>query len=153
MTAIAYSPQGSQTQAKNTTAISQLVSYGMVDVTLFGSSGEELNISIKSPAFVEIPITNGDLPETYHLNSGDTQVSWSFDPVLGIWVEEGVGTVVEEDGKTFFQFEADHFSWWNCDQGLIPSCATGRVVDVLGFPIILFHRYLYSLSKLYCLER
>ena len=135
MTAIAYSPQGSQTQAKNTTAISQLVSYGMVDVTLFGSAGEELNISNKSPAFLEIPITNGDLPEAYHLNSGDTQVSWSFDPVLGIWAEEGVGTVVEEDGKTFFQFEADHFSWWNCDQGFIPSCATGRVVDVLGFPI------------------
>ena len=45
MTAIAYSPQGSQTQAKNTTALSQLVSYGMVDVTLFGSAGEELNIS------------------------------------------------------------------------------------------------------------
>ena len=135
MTAIAYSPQGSQTQAKNTTAISQLVSYGMVDVTLFGSDGEELNISSKSPAFLEIPITNGDLPETYHLNAGDTQVSWSFDPVLGIWIEEGVGNVVEEDGKAFFQFEADHFSWWNCDQGFVPSCATGRVIDVSGFPI------------------
>ena len=83
----------------------------------------------------EIPITNGDLPEVYQLTPGDTQASWSFDPQVGRWTEEGVGTIVEEDGVISFQFEASHFSWWNCDQGFVPSCASGRILDITGFPV------------------
>jgi len=133
LTAIALGSSG--TEAKDVTEALQLVSYGMVDVALFGADGEELNISEDSPASLEIPITNGDLPEIYQLADGDTQSSWSFDPQRGMWIEEGVGNIVEEDGNTFFQFQATHFSWWNCDQGMVPSCASGRVVDVTGFPI------------------
>ena len=100
-----------------------------------GSDGQELNISSDTPAFLEIPITNGDLPEVYQLTPGDTQASWSFDPQVGRWTEEGVGTIVEEDGVISFQFEASHFSWWNCDQGFVPSCASGRILDITGFPV------------------
>jgi hypothetical protein len=132
LTAIA---KGSGTDAKDATDTLQLVSYGMVDVALFGAEGQELNISDDTPAALEIPITNGNLPEIYQLADGDTQSSWSFDAERGMWVEEGVGSIVEEDGNTFFQFQATHFSWWNCDQGMVPSCASGRVVDVTGFPI------------------
>ena len=69
------------------------------------------------------------------LTPGDTQASWSFDPQVGRWTEEGVGTIVEEDGVISFQFEASHFSWWNCDQGFVPSCASGRILDITGFPV------------------
>ena len=133
LTAIGHSTPSSTT--KDFATVSQLVSYGMVDVALFGSEGEELNISSDTPAFLEIPISNGDLPEVYQLSPGDTQSSWSFDPNVGKWIEEGVGTVVEEDGVVSFQFEASHFSWWNCDQGFVPSCASGRVLDITGFPV------------------
>ncbi len=133
LTAIAK--QSGDSTAKDTTSVSQLVSYGMVDIALFGSDGQELNISSETPASLEIPITNGDLPELYRLTDGDNQATWSFSPEQGMWVEEGIGNVVEEDGNTFFQFEASHFSWWNCDQGFVPSCASGRVVDVTGFPV------------------
>ena len=132
LTAIA---QGSSGTDKDVTETLQLVSYGMIDVALFGEDGEELNISEDSPASLEIPITNGDLPDIYQLADGDTQSSWSFDTQRGMWIEEGVGNIVEEDGNTYFQFEASHFSWWNCDQGMVPSCASGRVVDITGFPI------------------
>jgi len=120
---------------KSAVTPSQLVSYGMVDVTLFGEDDEVLNVADSSPASVEISITNGDLPETYRMSDGDSQVAWSFIPEYGKWVEEGDGTVVERDGELFFQFQATHFSWWNCDQGFVPSCASGRVVDVVDFPI------------------
>tara|TARA_R110000824_G_scaffold81916_1_gene205661 strand:- start:2265 stop:4154 length:1890 start_codon:yes stop_codon:yes gene_type:complete len=133
LTAIAK--QSGDSSAKDATSVSQLVSYGMVDVTLFGSDGQELKLSSDAPASLEIPITNGDLPELYQLAAGDTQSAWSFNPEQGMWIEEGVGNVIEEDGNTFFQFEASHFSWWNCDQGFVPSCASGRVVDVTGFPV------------------
>lgn len=133
LTAIGHSTPSDTT--KNVANVSQLVSYGMVDVALFGADGQELIISSDMPAFLEIPITNGDLPEFYQLSPGDTQSSWSFDPQVGRWVEEGVGTVVEEDGVISFQFEASHFSWWNCDQGFVPSCASGRILDITGFPV------------------
>ena len=121
--------------SKSATTPSQLVSYGMVDVSLFGEDGEALNVNEDTPTAVEISISNGDLPETYHLGDGDSQVAWSFNPELGKWVEEDNGNIVERDGELFFQFEATHFSWWNCDQGFVPSCASGRVVDMLNFPV------------------
>ena len=133
LTAIGHSTPSDTT--KDVANVSQLVSYGMVDVALFGADGQELILSSDMPAFLEIPITNGDLPEVYQLSPGDTQSSWSFDPSVGKWVEEGVGTVVEEDGVISFQFEASHFSWWNCDQGFVPSCASGRILDISGFPV------------------
>jgi hypothetical protein len=121
--------------SKSAITPSQLVSYGMVDVSLFGEDNEILNINDNTPAAVEISISNGDLPETYHLTNGDAQVAWSFNPEFGKWVEEDTGNIIERDGELFFQFQATHFSWWNCDQGFVPSCAAGRVVDMLDFPI------------------
>ena len=76
LTAIA---KQSGSTAKDTTSVSQLVSYGMVDVALFGSEGQELNVSPETPASLEIPITNGDLPELYRLADGDSQATWSFE--------------------------------------------------------------------------
>ena len=42
-------------------------------------------------------------------------------------------TVVEEDGVISFQFEASHFSWWNCDQGFVPFRV--HILDITGFPV------------------
>ena len=114
---------------------SQLVSYGMVDVTLYGEDGEELSIDIDKPATLRMPITNGRLPGNLQMEPGDTQSTWSFDPAQGIWVEEATGTISATADQLFFTFEATHFSWWNCDQGFVPSCAQGRVIDFLDFPV------------------
>ena len=120
--------------ANGSNEASQLISYGMIDVSLYGENNEKL--SVNAPAKVKFLITNGDLPESLRLSEGDQEATWSFDTELGVWVEEGVGTVVADDeGNLSFEFKADHFSWWNCDQGFVPSCAEGRVIDFLGFPI------------------
>ena len=114
---------------------SQLVSYGMVDVSLFGENGQELAIDLDKPATLRIPITNGNLPEGLQMEPGDIQNTWSFDPIQGTWIEEATGTVSATDDQLYFIFEAPHFSWWNCDQGFVPSCAEGRVIDFQGFPV------------------
>ena len=49
---------------------SQLVSYGMVDVSLFGENGQELSIDLDKPATLRIPITNGSLPDGLQNGSG-----------------------------------------------------------------------------------
>ena len=120
--------------ANGSNEASQLISYGMIDVSLYGENNEAL--SVNAPAKVKFLIANGNLPESLRLSEGDQEATWSFDTELGVWVEEGVGTVVADDeGNLSFEFKAGHFSWWNCDQGFVPSCAEGRVIDFLGFPI------------------
>ena len=68
----------------------------------------------------------------------DTE-SETYGEVIGTeTVQVGTETVVigqRETGNLRFAFEASHFSWWNCDQGFVPSCVTGQVTDILGFPV------------------
>lgn len=138
LTALSFSLAGNSNgkDAHAPMADAQLVSYGMLDVTLFSEDGEELNIDPDAPVAISMPISNGELPSIYQMVDGDEQNTWSFRPEQGRWVEEGMGTVsVDEDGNLRFDFEASHFSWWNSDQGLVPTCAAGRVIDMLGFPV------------------
>lgn len=133
LTALALSQDG---LTKDATEPAQLVSYGMVDVSLYDDEGNPLNVSEDEPAVVEMPINNGDLPDAYRLGEGDPQATWSFNTSKGIWVEEAAGVVSSNDeGELVFTFEATHFSWWNCDQGFVPTCAYGKVTDMLGFPV------------------
>ncbi len=133
LTALAYPKDDS---SKEPTASGQLISYGMADINLLDEDGERLQLEDGSYATVDFPVSNGDLPGFYAIEGGDTQQTWSFDTKKGMWIEEGLGDAYEtEDGELRFTFEAPHFSWWNADQGLLPTCASGRVIDVLGFPI------------------
>lgn len=114
----------------------QLVSYGMVDVTLTDDEGDLLNLKLGQEADIDIPIDQTGLADIYTLSAGDEQDTWSYDPSRLGWIEEGVGTVYEDDeGELMFGFSASHFSWWNCDQGMVPSCAAGKVIDTLDFPV------------------
>jgi len=129
------------TQTSGTTKddldVSQLVSYGMADVSLFSPDGDELNLEEGSTAGVTFPVTNGDLVDLYVVGGGDEIPSWSWNDRLGMWLQEGFGSIEADPdtGDLFFNFEAPHFSWWNCDQGYVPTYACGRVVDMLGFPV------------------
>ncbi len=115
--------------------LNQLVSYGMINVTLETPEGEEVEVDPTQPVDVSMPIDNGEYPDVYRLDVGDTNDVWSFDPELSRWVDDGVGTIAETDDGLAFEFQASHFSWWNCDQGYVPTCATGYVYDVLDFPV------------------
>ncbi len=132
--ALAFDESGT---SKDGLVANQLVSYGMIDVTLTDSDGDELNLAEDSAARIEMPITNGELANVYRTQAGETRQTWSFDPERRRWVEESIGNVIagEEEGTLRFSFEATHFSWWNADKGTIPTCASGRVVDYLGFPV------------------
>jgi hypothetical protein len=121
---------------KNASVPTQLVSYGMADITLYAEDGDRLNLQDGANAGVSIPITNGELIDWYVLASEDEVPSWSWDEERGLWRQENGGVVTEDDtGELAFEFEAAHFSWWNCDQSYQPTWACGRVVDMLGFPV------------------
>ncbi len=124
-------------QGKDFFEEAQLVSYGMVDVSIFDISGDALQLADGAGASVEMPIDQDGLASNYQLEPGDEQKVWSYDPDNIIWQDEGTGTVFEDEetGELLFEFRATHFSWWNCDQPATPTCAEGKVVDVLKFPV------------------
>ena len=139
----AWAKVGSSTAKDDSYTLNQLVSFGMISVELTAGEaeedveeGEELELDPDQPVDVSMPISNGSLPEVYWLGAGDAEKVWYFDPDRSRWTEDSFGEVVEdEDGAMAFEFRASHFSWWNCDAGYVPSCATGYVYDVLGFPV------------------
>ncbi|MED5370022.1 MAG: carboxypeptidase-like regulatory domain-containing protein [Myxococcota bacterium] len=85
------------------------------------------DITEEQPVFEEVDLIDED-PE-----------SETYGEVIGTeTVQTGTETVVvgqRETGRMRFEFEASHFSWWNCDDGFVPSCVTGQITDMLGFPV------------------
>ena len=112
----------------------RLESWGMVQVNLFGEDGQELNLGAET-APLRIPLQIQDAANA-SVPSGETVPAWSFDTATGKWVEEGEGTLVQDpDGTWYWEFNAPHFSSWNCDQPM-PShgCITGIVTNSQGTP-------------------
>ena len=132
LAALAFPKSGDAKEANEPT---QLVSYGMADITPLDEDGEPLQLVEGEVAGVTLPVNDDGVASAYALGLGQEQVSWSYSGDRGLWIEEGVGAVGEDDDGMTFEFEASHFSWWNCDQGFTPTCAQGRVVDYLGFPV------------------
>lgn len=107
-----------------------LESFGMVQVNMMTPTGEELQLG-STPSLVRLPVQNlGIAPAV-----GDEIPAWSYDEALGKWAEETVGTVAEFNGELVWEFEAPHFSTWNCDRPISThGCLTGVVTDVQGTP-------------------
>jgi len=107
-----------------------LESFGMLQVNLIGADGQELNLGETGSALL-IPVqSRGSTPV-----AGEEVAAWSYDEEVGKWYQEGFGTVVDIEGELFWQFEATHFSTWNCDRPLpTHGCLTGQVTDSAEVP-------------------
>ncbi len=112
----------------------RLESWGMVQINLFGEDGQELNLGAET-APLRIPLQIQDAANA-SVPTGETVPAWSFDTATGKWVEEGAGTLVQDDdGTWYWEFNAPHFSSWNCDQPLpTHGCITGIVTNSQGTP-------------------
>ena len=83
-----------------------LESYGMIDVELTGTAGEELQIATGKKASLKFP-----LPASIAGRAPASIPLWHFNDTTGLWKEEGAAT---KTGNTY-QAEVAHFSFWNCD--------------------------------------
>ena len=106
----------------------RLESYGMFQVNLTDDAGNELNIG--ATAATVIPLQGAGYAV------GETMPMWSYDEVQGRWMEEGEGMIIElDDGTLAVEFDAPHFSTWNCDRPLpTHGCVTGVVQNSQGTP-------------------
>ena len=103
-----------------------LESFGMFQVNLMDDAGSGLQVP--SPAPVVLPVQTRGSSDTPVV--GDVVPAWSYDEVLGTWIEGPSGTVIDVEGVLSYQFDAPHFSTWNCDRPIqTHGCLTGTVVD------------------------
>lgn len=103
-----------------------LISYGMVEVSLTGESGEKLQLKKGGKSTLTFPI-----PEGMTNNPPATIPLWSFDDNTGLWVEEGVASLVGNE----YVGEVEHFSWHNLDVPSERVTLKGKVVDCEGMPV------------------
>lgn len=84
-----------------------LITYGMVAVELFGSNGENLNITPGQTAELSMPV------QAAQLSAAPSSIPlWYFDEAVGNWIEEGSATL---QGSEYIG-TVSHFTFWNCDQ-------------------------------------
>ncbi len=114
----------------------QLVSYGMVSVTLTDDAGKSVNLKSGQTATITFPAPAG-------LEAHDQIPLWYFDEEQGLWVEEGMATK-QADGT--YVGTVSHFSWHNLDYPETRANLSVSVKDETGAPVA-FQRVVYGQSS------
>lgn len=99
-----------------------LASYGAVEYVLT-SNGQRVQLAAGASATIEIPIYTTLNLDRSNVVAGATIPLWSLDERTGVWVQEGVGTVVANaasPSELALRAQVTHFSWWNCDAFVYP---------------------------------
>jgi hypothetical protein len=84
----ALMPGGDLAAVRSNSSEVQLISYGMVDVSLTDNSGNPLQLAGDAESELAFPI-----PEGMESNPPASILLWSFDEDRGIWLEEGTVTL------------------------------------------------------------
>ena len=85
-----------------------LETFGMMEFDLKDQNGSEIH-ELGGAAEVCMQATSG-------LVFGDTVPLWYYDEQQGLWIEQGLGTVVDRNGLPMICGDVTHFTWWNYDR-------------------------------------
>ena len=117
---------------------SQLVTGGMMEIVCKdgGGTGAKVNVCAGKTVTVRFPVDGATCANTA-LHPA-TMASWGYDEVAGLWKE--YGTFTKTCGGTtttsYYEGAVNHFSYWNADNPIQTSCATGHVLDAGGAPVL-----------------
>jgi uncharacterized delta-60 repeat protein len=89
---------------------SLIVSFGAAEFVI-SQNGEELQLAPGARATLQLPVYMPGAP------IGDDVEVWSLDEATGVWIQEGMGTVVAGAGAfPVLEAEVGHLSTWNVDR-------------------------------------
>ena len=90
-------------------SLSPIESFGAITVTFTDASGNNLNLSQGSTSTIRIPLADksGSPPASIPL--------YFYDGTAGIWIEEGVATLILDATNSYYEGTVNHFSTWNAD--------------------------------------
>jgi PKD repeat protein len=95
----------------------ELFSYGVVEFSFF-LNGVELQLREGATAQLELPLYATKTVDGEDLAIGNFIPYWSLDETTGVWVQEGVGTIIENPlapNGISLSAETTHFTWFNVD--------------------------------------
>ncbi len=102
----------------------------MADIQLQTDAGEPLSLKDGSEATLEFVLPD-DLQDAYSL--GDQIEAYWYDTDAGMWIQEGMGEVIESTyaaERLAWTVDVSHFTWWNCDRPWYDKeCVEVTVVD------------------------
>lgn len=113
-----------------------LETFGMMEFNLKDQDGNEIHeLSDMAEICMNAPS---------NLSFGETVPLWYYDESVGLWIEEGMGEVVERNNKLQICGEVNHFSWWNYDRPItshscmyydVQNISTNDAVDNLEWQV------------------
>lgn len=118
-------PGGDLAGVRTDNSETQLISYGMTEVSLTDNAGNALQLKAGAVSELTFPIPAGmenSPPATIPL--------WSFDGERGIWIEEGTAMLRGNE----YVGTVNHFSWHNLDVPADRVTVKGRVTDCENNP-------------------
>jgi hypothetical protein len=121
-----YKMPGNLIGTRTDGSTSGMETYGMVNVELRGSEGQELQIASGHTANLSLPIAPNQLdtaPSTIPL--------WHFNETSGLWEEQGFSRRV---GNRYVG-NVSHFTWWNNDYAFVVASLTTVVTNFDGTPV------------------
>ncbi|MCW8328755.1 Ig-like domain-containing protein [Photobacterium sp. SDRW27] len=83
-------------------------SFGAITVTFADESGAPLQLAEGQQADIRIPATGIAAPAVIPL--------YYYDPIQGIWIEEGEATLVSDVNGDYYAGTVSHFTTWNADR-------------------------------------
>ncbi|MDR0429982.1 MAG: carboxypeptidase-like regulatory domain-containing protein [Tannerellaceae bacterium] len=119
-------PGGDLAAIRSDNSETQLLSYGMTEITLTDNTGNPLQLQDGTSSELTFPI-----PAGMENNPPATIPLWSFDEERGIWVEEGTATL---QGNVYVG-SVTHFSWHNLDVPTERVTIKGKVTDCENKPV------------------
>ncbi len=114
-----------------------LFTAGMIQVELQTPNGAPLNLGNDKKATI-----SSQLPEAILANAPPTIPLWYFHEEYGIWIEDGVATLIGNQ----YVGEVSHFTYWNYDGSLPSINLSGTVVDANGNPVPNIHVWVEATS-------
>ena len=103
-------------------ATTPIVSFGTVEFVL-GDDANRLQLAPGKTATIELPVMANRKLDGSAFAVGDVIPLWSLDETTGVWIQEGIGTIVANAGAESglaMRAVVSHFSWWNTDIGFDP---------------------------------
>lgn len=117
---------GNLTTRNSDGSYAPIESYGAITVELWDDSNEYLDLSAGAVANIAIPVPK-------NISSFDSNMPlYFFNESLGHWVEEGVASLHQVSGSTYYVGEVSHFSTWNADSRYETVSVFGCVADLEG---------------------
>jgi hypothetical protein len=101
-----------------------------------GGAGVKVNVCAGKTVTIRFPVDGTSCTDAA-LHPA-TMKSWGYDEATGLWKE--YGTFTKTCGGTtatsYYEGAVNHFSYWNADDPIQTTCATGHVLDHSGAPVL-----------------